>query len=139
MQHWCPTHTATPAKKLSQASISLCVSLRVCVCFSLFVLPAWAGKFKQLPGAGEYNESHFCIAQNRQLVCLLQQTPTSLGECHLPARWILNLLNLYFPATHNLLLCSKFLQLVLSPNPPPPPPPRPPKKNRLFSEFSLVF
>ncbi len=98
-------------------SLSLCVS----VCFWCWwllsclqkLLPAWAGEFKQLASAGEHNESHLCITQNRQLVRFLQQTAAPLGECHLPAGWILNLLYLYFAATHNLHLLSFFLQLVL--------------------------
>jgi len=51
-------------------------------------------------------------------VRLLQQSAPSLGECHLPARRILYLLYLYFPATHNLRqllsLCLSLFQILSS-------------------------
>jgi hypothetical protein len=49
-----------------------------------------AGKIVEPAGAGEDNKSNFCFAKDGKLPGLLEQPISSLGESHLPARWIVN-------------------------------------------------
>ena len=57
-------------------------------------------KLKKLASAGENNDSNLSLTQNGQLISLLHQTSTSLGESHLPASHILDLGHLNLSPTH---------------------------------------
>ncbi len=75
---WSDSHELQPREEARVSSLFVCLCMHPWSCLQhecdqsrlllllLFpYVPAGAGEFKQLASAGEYNERHFCIAQNR--------------------------------------------------------------------------
>ena len=60
------------------------------------------GIFVELAGAGENNDSNFCITKDRELPGLLKQPISSFRESHLPAGGIVNSSDHYFSSPHIL-------------------------------------
>lgn len=63
-------------------------------------IPGIAGVLEKLAFSGEDDESHFGIAEHRDLVGFLQQTRPPLRECHLPIDLVLNSLQLHSSPPH---------------------------------------
>ncbi|CAL1389578.1 unnamed protein product [Linum trigynum] len=66
-------------------------------------LPGIRRVLEELPLGGEDDESHFRVAQNRDLMSLLQQTGPPLRERHLPVDLVLYPPQLHSPSPHSLL------------------------------------
>lgn len=68
-----------------------------------------------LSGGGEDDETDVSVAENRELMSLLDKTTSSLGEGHLPCRLILYFLDLYLASPHlsPLPLIRPFLFLLI--------------------------
>ena len=67
-----------------------------------------AGEIVELAGAGEDHDSNLRVAQDRQLLCLLEQPVPPLREGHLPARRIVDPPYHNLPPPHQLLNPSLF-------------------------------
>ena len=67
-----------------------------------------AGKLEELAGGREYDESHLDIAENGQLMCLLDEPSSPFGEGHLPGCGVVDPLDLDLLPCH-LNLFALFL------------------------------
>ncbi|RWW62664.1 hypothetical protein BHE74_00030214 [Ensete ventricosum] len=60
---------------------------------------------KHLSTAGEDDDPHLCITEDRKFIGLLEQPSPPLGEGHLAVRRVLDPLDLYFSTTHPHQCC----------------------------------
>lgn len=68
----------------------------------------------ELVGAGDDDDRDLGVAEDGQLVGLLEETVASLGEGHLPVGGVLDPLDLDLPSSHSIGFSSSSL------SPPPP-------------------
>ena len=66
----------------------------------MYIPQGFTAVLKQLASAGEDDESDLSITQHRELIGLLHQPSSSLRECHLPSRRVLDPLDLNLSASH---------------------------------------
>lgn len=65
----------------------------------------WTAVLKHLSTAGEDDDPHLCITEDRKLIGLLEQPSPPLGEGYLAVRRVLDLLDLYLSTTHRHQYC----------------------------------
>ena len=66
------------------------------------------GEVVELSRGRENDKPHLYVAENGQLLCLLEQPPSSLREGHLSRRCLLNLHDFYLLPNHYSALLSPF-------------------------------
>lgn len=91
-----PNKSSFTQKKLHTQPY-VCTYTYVCVCV---YKPGGAAEFIEFATTGEDNKSNFSITQNRELVCLFEESIPSLGKGHLPIYLVFNSLQLHPPSSH---------------------------------------
>jgi len=82
-------------------------------------VPWGGGELEEAAAAGEDDERDLGVAQQRQLVRLLEQPVPALGERHLPADLVLDPLQLHLAAPHPAsILAAAAASIPFLPSPP---------------------